>query len=60
MQILEVPLPVPRLGMVLVRNHNLLISSGKEGIAVTAARKSLIERAKERPQQVKQVIDVLK
>lgn len=60
MQVLEVPLPVLGPGKVLVRNHYSLISPGTEGSSVTAARKSLIGKAKERPQQVKQVIDALK
>ncbi len=59
-QVLEVPLPVLGPGRVLVKNHYSLISSGTEGSSVTAARKSLIGKAKERPQQVKQVIDTLK
>jgi len=59
-QVLEVPLPVLGPGKVLVRNHYSLISSGTEGSSVTAARKGLIGKAKERPQQVKQVIDTLK
>jgi predicted dehydrogenase len=59
-QVLEVPFPVLGPGKVLVRNHYSLISSGTEGSSVTAARKSLIGKAKERPQQVKQVIDALK
>ena len=59
-QVIEVSLPVLGMGKVLVRNHYSLISSGTEGSSVTAARKSLIGKAKERPQQVKQVIDVLK
>ena len=59
-QVLEVPLPVLGPGKVLVRNHYSLISSGTEGSSVTAARKNLVGKAKERPQQVKQVIDALK
>jgi len=59
MQVLEVPLPVLGPGMVLVRNRFSLISAGTESGTVTAARKSLIGKAKERPQQVKQVLDVL-
>lgn len=47
-------------GMILVRNHYSLISAGTEKSTVSAARKSLIGKAKERPQQVKQVLDVLK
>ena len=59
-QIIEVPLPVPGSGKILVKNHYSLISSGTEGSSVTAARKSLAGKAKARPQQVKQVIDTLK
>ena len=58
-QVIEVSLPVLGPGKVLVRNHYSLISSGTEGSSVTAARKNLVGKAKERPQQVKQVIDVL-
>jgi len=38
MQVLEVPTPVLRVGMVLVRNHYSLISPGTEGSTVKAAR----------------------
>ena len=60
MVIQELPLPQLSLGMVLVKNHFSLISAGTEGSTVKAARKSLIGKAKERPQQVKQVLDTLK
>jgi len=60
MQVLEMPLPALGPGKVMVKNHFSLISSGTEGSTVTAARKSLIGKAKERPQQVKQVLDTLK
>ncbi len=56
----EVPWPNVGPGMVLVRNHYSLISSGTEGAKVETARKSLLGKAKERPQQVKQVLDSLK
>ena len=56
----ELPTPVLGKGMVLVKNHYSIISAGTEGSTVTAARKSLIGKAKERPKQVKQVLDVLK
>ena len=59
-RVLEVPAPVLGPGMVLVRNHYSLISAGTEASSATAARKSLVGKAKERPQQVKQVIDALK
>ena len=60
MRILDVPLPSIQKGHVLVRNHYSLISSGSEASTVKAARKGYIGKAKERPQQVKQVIDTLK
>lgn len=60
MVIQELPMPQLSAGMVLVKNHFSLISAGTEGSTVKAARKSLIGKAKERPQQVKQVLDTLK
>ena len=60
MQIQEIPYPQLGKGMIIVKNHYSIISAGTEGSTVTAARKSLIGKAKERPQQVRQVLDVLK
>jgi len=60
MIIQEVPYPQLGKGMVIVKNHYSIISAGTEGSTVVAARKSLIGKAKERPQQVKQVIDAFK
>lgn len=60
MQVLEVPVPNLRAGSVLVRNYYSLISAGTEGSTVSAARKGYIGKARERPQQVKQVISTLK
>lgn len=59
-EIKEVPLPVLSPGQVMVRNHYSLISAGTESSTVKTARKSLLGKAKERPQQVKQVLEVLK
>ena len=60
MQVLDVPVPQVQSGQLLVCNHYSLISAGTEGSTVSAARKSLLGKAKERPQQVKQVFDTLK
>jgi len=60
MQVQEVALPQLAPNMVLVKNYFSIISSGTEGSTVSTARKSLLAKAKERPQQVKQVIDTLK
>lgn len=59
MTVQEMPAPVLGKGMVLVKNHFSLISAGTEGSTATTARKSLLGKAKERPQQVKQVLEVL-
>jgi polar amino acid transport system substrate-binding protein len=60
MQVIDVPDPALGAGSVLVRNHFSLISVGTEGSTVKTARKGLIGKAKERPEQVRQVIDTLK
>ena len=60
MVIQELPVPQLSAGMILVKNHYSLISAGTEGSTVKAARKSLIGKAKERPQQVKQVLEKLR
>jgi polar amino acid transport system substrate-binding protein len=60
MNIVEVPPPALLAGTVLVRNHYSLVSAGTESSTVKSARKGLIGKAKERPAQVRQVIDVLR
>ncbi len=60
MIIQDIPYPQVGKGMVVVKNHFSIISAGTEGSTVQAARKSLLGKAKERPQQVKQVFDTLK
>ncbi len=59
MTVQEMPTPVLGKGMVLVKNHYSLISAGTEGSTASTARKNLLGKAKERPQQVKQVLEVL-
>jgi predicted dehydrogenase len=57
--VIEVPTPVLSKGMLLVQNAYSVISAGTEGSTVRAARKGLIGKAKERPQQAKQMLDLL-
>ena len=57
MIIQEVPYPQLGNNMIIVKNYYSIISAGTEGSTVKAARKSLIGKAKERPQQLKQDID---
>jgi len=60
LKVVEVPPPLVLPGMVLVRNHFSLISPGTESHTVETARMSLVGKAKNRPEQVKQVLTVLK
>ena len=60
MVVQEIPIPQLNSGMVLVKNYFSLISAGTEGSTVKAARQSLVGKAKARPQQVQQVLHVLK
>ena len=60
MKILEVPVPPLKPGNVLVRVHHSLISAGTESSKVSTARKGYLGKAKEKPEQVKQVLDTLK
>jgi predicted dehydrogenase/threonine dehydrogenase-like Zn-dependent dehydrogenase len=52
----DVPPPIVRKGRVLVRTANSLISAGTERMTVELARKSLIGKARERPDLVKELI----
>jgi polar amino acid transport system substrate-binding protein len=53
----DVPSPGVQRGRVLVRTAASLISAGTEKVAVDSGKKSLLGRAKERPDLVKQVIE---
>jgi predicted dehydrogenase/NADPH:quinone reductase-like Zn-dependent oxidoreductase len=56
----EVPVPAVGPGDVLVRNHYSFVSVGTEKMKVSQARMSLLEKAKERPDQVKLVLNTLR
>ncbi len=56
----DVPPPALAEGFVLVRNHFSLISAGTERSTVTTAQASLLGKARQRPDLVKQVLDSLK
>lgn len=57
LDVLDVPAPLLSGGQVLVRNHFSVISAGTEGSTVSTGRKGYLGKAKERPQQARQVID---
>src|SRR5438105_691197 len=56
----EVPETVAKGGGILVRNVASLISAGTEKIAVDLAQKSLLGKARERPDLVRQVINKIR
>ncbi|MCG8567468.1 MAG: bi-domain-containing oxidoreductase [Desulfobacterales bacterium] len=60
MKIIDVPAPVVKKGHILVQVFYSLVSAGTEGSTVKTARKGLLGKAQERPQQVKQVMDTLR
>src|SRR5574337_136062 len=53
----EVPVPTPRAGAALVKTAASLVSAGTERMVVEFAEKSLIGKARARPDLVKQVLD---
>ena len=55
-----VPAPMVKPGHVLVANTFSLISAGTEKMAIELARKSLLGKARERPDHVRRVIEKLK
>jgi predicted dehydrogenase/threonine dehydrogenase-like Zn-dependent dehydrogenase len=53
----EIPVPTPREGQALVKVAASLVSAGTERMVVEFAEKSLIGKARSRPDQVRQVLD---
>jgi polar amino acid transport system substrate-binding protein len=56
----EIAVPKVRSGCLLVKNAFSVLSLGTERMKVSVGKKSLIGKAKERPDQVKQVLDHVK
>lgn len=55
--VVDVPVPTPRPGMALVKVAASLVSAGTERMVVEFAEKSLLGKARSRPDLVKQVFD---
>lgn len=55
--VLEVPAPLSRAGLVLVHTQASVISSGTERAAVRFGRENLLQKARSRPDLVRQVVD---
>jgi threonine dehydrogenase-like Zn-dependent dehydrogenase len=58
LELVDVPDVAPGPGAVSVRLERSLISSGTERATIEVARKNLLQKARQRPDQVKQVIDM--
>lgn len=56
-QVVDVPVPTPKAGMVLVQNAASLVSAGTERMLAEFAGKSLLGKARSRPDLLKQVMD---
>ena len=56
-QVVDVPIPAPQRGEALVRNAASLVSAGTERMLVEFAEKSLLGKARSRPDLVRQVLD---
>ncbi|HSF82511.1 MAG TPA: bi-domain-containing oxidoreductase [Anaerolineales bacterium] len=55
--VVEVPVPLPRPGTALVRTCASLVSAGTERMVVEFAEKSLVGKARARPDLVRQVLE---
>ena len=55
--VVEVPVPAALPGYVLVRNAASLVSAGTERMVIEFAEKSMLAKAKARPDLVRQVVD---
>lgn len=53
----EIPVPTPRPGMALVKTGASLVSAGTERMVVEFAEKSLVGKARSRPDLLRQVLD---
>src|SRR5215216_7065248 len=53
----DVPIPTPRAGQALVKTEASLVSAGTERMVVEFAEKSIVGKARSRPDLAKQVID---
>jgi len=60
MNLEEVPRPTAAIGTVLVETRASIISAGTEKMIVELARKSLLSKARARPDLVRKVIDIAK
>lgn len=56
----EVPAPIVRPGAVLIRTHRSLVSLGTERMLVEFGKANYLQKARQQPEKVKQVLDKIK
>ena len=56
----DIPIPMVRKGTVLIKTHRSLVSLGTEKMLVEFSRSNIIQKAKQQPDKVKQVLDKIK
>ncbi len=56
----NIPVPQVRKGCVLIKTHRSLVSLGTEKMLVEFGKANLIEKARQQPEKVKQVLDKVK
>ena len=59
-EIIEVPLPAVGPGQVLIRTSRTLVSAGTERMLVDFGKAGWIEKARQQPEKVKQVLDKIR
>lgn len=59
-KVAETPCPVAKLGQLLIRTRQSLVSSGTERMLVEFGKASLIEKARRQPDKVRMVLDKIK
>ena len=57
LKVIQVPEPITKAGHVLIANVFSVISAGTEKMVIDLARKSLLGKARERPDQVRRVLE---
>ena len=60
LKVVQAPDPVVKPGHVLIANAFSVISAGTEKAAIELAKKSLLGKARERPDQVRRVLEKLR
>ncbi len=59
-EIMEVPLPAPGRGQVLIHSTHTLVSAGTERMLVDFGKAGWLEKARQQPEKVKQVLEKIR